>query len=727
MSFERINVKLKDILLKYDKRSVKSIISSYDALALIRKVDSYISSMVSRDENTIYEKISLIKDNGFYYVRDREYDLAIAKIVADPSLIRNFDRLYEHIILKTKPYLEASPNFFDRIQAKVSYGILENAYIDVDDIDFTKEFDEKILIAKPDFVSLLRRTAKRSYEKMVVVRKDRISGRYVCIKNAHILYVHKMIVHFDEYKDIISEFVRDEIEQASKNKFFRKIRVDTGHNKEERIESVHVNDINFYNLVDIFYHYIYEEPELFHQLVNNIMTRGLKPTDVNAYFEDGKIISPYKGIYPILGLKAIKYPDELERVFPEMAESIMNHPSRRVFDELSFSYHLCEEEDPSESRLDRVVGLLSTVEEEVLEADVDIVDDVEDQEEEEESAEEFNEVEEFEVQKNEELAKRKLLSITETIEIANPFSIQLLDRRLDSPVRYGLTSLKLDEIEGIVDYEKEIRNAMNSFFYNETIDLMTMRKDFPILKAAPSSDGLYRINPVDNKYVLMKMIHIQPSIVSGINKKLAEEVAKAKKFYDVKRYLNVDIKIPQEEKSKKGNIFHHLTDGQLDRSLLKIDPSMMTNRQMIERSVIIDKDLLEKFNPIKDPVIFFRTVRSFLECLFHLYYIHLDEANIYHDNGKWTDKFKPLSAWVTMFTYIHNKLPCAPQVFPDEIWKAVKESLRVEVVYTLNEVVHFSAAAATRVEECRDFIWQNASLETLIKYVLMNFKTLKEN
>lgn len=727
MGFQRINVKLKDILLKYDKRSVKSIISSYDAVALMRKVDTYITSVVVREETGFYEKIALINDKGFYYVKDREYDLAIAKIVADPTLVKNFDRLYDHIITKTKPYLEASPSFFDSIQAKVQYGTLDNAYIDVDEVDFTSDFDEKILLAKPDFISLLRRTAKRSYEKMVVVRRDRETGRYVCIKNAHILYVHKMIVHFEEYKDLIPDFAREEIESASNNKFFKKIRVDRGYNKEENIENVKVNDINFYNLVDIFYHYIYEEPELFYQLVSNIMTRGLRPTDVNAYFEDGKIISPYKGIYPILGLKAIKYPDELAKVFPEMAEEIMSRPSRKVFDELSFSYHPSYDDDMGFSRLDRVVGILSTVEEEVLEDDVNYVDDVEDQEQ-EETTDDFNEVEEFVVQEQQEnIARRKLLSITETIEIANPFSIQLLDRRLNSPVKYGRTTLKLDEIEGIVNYEKEIKNAMNSFFYSETLELLTMKRDFPVLKAAPSVDGLYRINPVDSKYILMKMIHLQPSIVEKINKKLADEVNKARKFYDVKKYLNVDIKIPQEEKSKKGNIFHHLTDGQLDRSLLKIDPAEMTTRQMIERSVIIDKDLLEKYNPVKDPVIFFRTVRSFLECLFHLYYIHLDEANIYHDNGKWNDRFKPLTAWITMFTYIKDKHPNANQVFPEDIWKAVKDSLRVEVVYTLNEVVHFSAAAASRVEECRDFIWQNASLELLIKYVLMNFRTLEEN
>ena len=108
------------------------------------------------------------------------------------------------------------------------------------------------------------------------------------------------------------------------------------------------------------------------------------------------------------------------------------------------------------------------------------------------------------------------------------------------------------------------------------------------------------------------MIALCPKLIKDMDIKFYDNLMSIKQFYDVKRVLKAEVKVADNGTKKKGNIFHHLTDGKLNRTLLKKKLEDLTFEELVEVSVIKDKDILERFNPVKDPAIFYRTVRFFI-------------------------------------------------------------------------------------------------------------------
>lgn len=709
MAYNETELQLRNIIFYNDRKAIKNNFFSYDLNTLRKRVDRYIDSLI----NVAYDGklVNLIDNEDLFVCTEQPLDLAIAKIVNSPFLIRSFTPLYEYVSEKIKPYKEVSEDFFAFIEAQVSFGPLETKYLDVDEILFSRLFDEERLIKNPGFGGLLTRTAKRCYENLVVVRYDQSLKSYVCAKNSHILYAHKVLTHLEDFRDRLAPDLYSEIAPFSGLPFYRKLRCDEGFKRSYRIQKVKLDDISFYTMEDIYYFYIFEHPEIFATLTKNIIEKGFYPIDVNGYLrEDGKLIAPYKGVYQILALKAIERPEVIERVFPEIAAMILSYPDRKIRERFSFSYNAVPDDSLANENLIKVAGVLSTIGDIVERADVEAVtveeDDLGDDE------------KDAEVEESVEHSP-----LLDTAEMALPVENDVVDRKLDV-VKYGRTSLTLDEIEKI-DYRPFFADGIEIHLRREIMDFLTMKEQFPVLKATPAASGYYRVNPIDNKFLFIKYVHLHPEVIREADPQLFGEIATAKQFYDVKKALRANVEVAPEEKSKKGNIFHNLTDGQLDRSLLKKSYEHLSDAEAVEQSVIIDKDILARFNPVKDPVIFYRTTRSFLECLLHLYYLHLNEENIYHDNGKWTGKFKPLSAWVTMYGYIEKNLDCADQVFPSQVWQALNDCLRMDVVFVLNNITHVSGSAASYADECRDYLWKSASLETLVVYILEHFRSAK--
>lgn len=705
MIFEDIHLSLKDIIFYNDRHAIKDNLQSYDLISLKRKVDEYID-FLSRGVLP-NNKIALVSRNDVYFVIEQPLDLAIAKVVNSPFLTKSFTPFYEYIIEKTKIYRETMPGIFNNIQAEVSDNLLDVQYINVDDIDFYDRFDEERLISGQGFPGLLRRTAKRTFEKLIVVRYNQEKGRYYCIKNGHILYAHKVLSHLEEYRDKLSEEIFEELLPYSSNPFYRKIRCDESTSRLFSTKTVRVDDIAFYSMEDIYYHYIYEHPDIFLTLTRNIIEKGFYPIDVNGYLrEDGKLITPYSGVYQILALKAIFSSEKIGRVFPEIQAMIDSYPDRKRRDSFHFSYNKVIDESLADENLIKVAGVLASIEEVVEQDDVEAVDVKIDEE-----AIDPEQVDEDQIEQKDRF---------DTVEIRLEIENDVIDK-IGAPIKYGRTSLSLDELEPI-DFQPFLAKGIGYHLKKEILEFLTMKEKFPVLKAIPIESGYYRVNPIDHKYLFIKHIHLHPVVIRNLDPSLYSEIITAKQFYDVKKTLKFDVKVASEEKSKKGNIFHQLSDGKLNLKLLKKDRGLLTEAEMIELSVILDKDILERFNPVKDPVIFYRTVRAFLECLLHLYYLHLDEENIYHDSGAWSGKFKPLSAWISMYSYIEKNLDCSARVFPPEIWQALNDSLRMDIVFILNNITHIAASADNYQEECRDFLWQSASLEILIDYILNNFR-----
>ncbi len=713
-----------------DRHDLRVLLHSYDLNYIKTKIDDYITSVLRESDINMFHSLPNIlvsKSNYGYIVLDRPLDVAIAKVVANPLLIYNFTELYEYLIAKTKPYTEVTPAFFHDIRVKVSKNNFDIRYLNV--ADFAKLPDEEVLsiINRPDFVSLIKRCFSHNFQNPIKVHFDSDQKLYVCEQNKHFLLAYQLLSNSIDYPGEVPDTIAIDLQKAKFDPFFKKIRVDDHYSHPFVVQTIPADSIHFNSQTDILYNYIYRDPQTFKQLMSNIVTYGLNPFDVNCYFKDDAFFAPFVGVYPILAMQLLSQYRLIENVFPEMLEDVVTYVNNNKYDfkNLNFSYNFFEDEYITNLGYRKIVGILSLPQVQIEEEDLNIVENVQDienpaSETEEEKPKSSLPTVESSINTLEETKPHKL-SVTETIEVNLDISNDVLDERLRAPIKYGNTVLKLDEIEAF-DFKSLLEKGLSPRYKNEVMDYLTLKKEFPTLRAEPSEEGLYRISSIDNWLLLARVIAVCPQLVKDIDQKFYNQLMTAKQFYDVKKAVKAEVKVPEEEKIKKGNIFHHLTDGKLNRSLLKKKVTEVTLEEMVEISVIRDKDILERFNPVKDPIIFYRTIRSFLECLFHLYYIHLDENNIYHDNGKWTDKFKPLSAWITMFKYIQKKEDIADKVFPKEVWQAFKDSMRMDVVFILNEVTHMSLSAERYYDECRDFLWKNSSLEKVIVYILQNIR-----
>ncbi len=712
-----------------DRRDIRLLLGNYDFAYLKSKIDDYINNIVHVSTFRKVPSILVAKTDYGYVALERALDIAIAKVIAQPHLIENNSELYDYIIKKIEPYIKQNNRFFDLLETKISEHNLKLRYLSIEDIEPLPEEEIRSIVPRPDFFSLLKRCYTHCYQNPLKVDYDMNKKKYVCSQNKHYLLAYQLISKLIKCPENTPNSILYELNRYSFDQFFKKIRVDDYYAHAFKIAKVPLKDVHLSSEEDIVYGLINKDPVLFKQLLENIVTNGLKPVEINCIKRDDSFYSLSVGIYPVLGIKLLSNYEVIEKVYPELLEDIarLSSTNKQDFSKLNFSYDSFVAKESLHEE-EKVVGILSlpnvVIDAVELQATVraDVNSNIEASEDnpsvptiEEEIA---NEKEE---ELDDESFKFKRKSVTQTIELNMYSDDPYLDERLNAPIKYGLTSLSLNEIEAI-DYRDLLANGLSPRYKKEIIDYMTLKKEFPVLHASPSEEGLYKISSIDQYNLLARMIALCPKLIKDMDIKFYDNLMSIKQFYDVKRVLKAEVKVADNGTKKKGNIFHHLTDGKLNRTLLKKKLEDLTFEELVEVSVIKDKDILERFNPVKDPAIFYRTVRSFLECLFHLYYIHLDSENIFHDNGKWTDKFKPLSTWVQMFKAINKRSDIRLKVFTDSVWESFVESMKMVVVFMLNEITHMSFAAERYKNECADFIWKNASLESVIIYILNNIR-----
>lgn len=709
-----------------DRRDVRLLLCNYDFEYLKGKIDAYVSSLIHESSFKVIPGVLISKMSDGYVVLERPLDAVIAKIISDPNLVYGMDELYNYIVNKIEPYVSQDKKFFDDLKVKVSRNSLALRYIDVKEFMPLAQEEIESIIERSDFFSLVKRCYTHCYQNPIKANYDTSHSKYVCVQNKHILLAYQLINKYLEEPKNIPDYISYELKRNALDPFFKKIRVDEHYSHSFVVQKIPVKDIHLSSQEDIVYGLIHKDPPMFKQLLENIVNLGLKPVDVNCYKQGESFFAPSLGVYPILGMKLLNSYKLIEKVYPEYLEDMLKLVSKNKqdFTKLNFSYNTFEDDVSRLLGYQKVLGILTLpqvkVDEEELKAT--ILADIPDKFEQAEDNPDVNSIESEILGGDDSYIKDHKKSVTETIELNLYMSNEILDERMNAPIKYGLCNLNLNEIEAI-DYKSLLLEGLSPRYKSEVIDYIIMKKEFPVLHATPCEEGLYRISTVDQKVLLARMIALCPRLVKDIDSKFYDTLLSVRQFYDVKKIIRAEVKIKEDIKIKKGNIFHHLTDGKLDRGLLKKKVESITFEEMIEISIMKDKDILERFNPVKDPVIFYRTVRSFLECLFHLYYIKLDNSNIYHDNGKWTDKFKPLSAWVAMYRVIMKKNDIADKVFPKDVWKSFNECMRMDIVFMLNELVHMALAAERYKEECMDFIVKNAAMENVIVYILNNIKS----